>query len=233
MNLLAFDLSTSLLNIAVSSADNILYTKTEASMRHSELVMDQIDSLLKKALLKPRDLQGILCTGGPGSFTGLRMGYSIAKALSLCLSVPFSPVPTLDCIANAVIADNNAKSAENIIIPVISARKNTFFYTVFQSEKRLKEDRETCASEISEEITPFISGNKTVIITGHAARLLYDSIHEKTESIFIINTEDACYAKEAITIAQKRKLMDNNNTAYLFSGPEYLRLPDAELRKSV
>ena len=228
MKLLAIDSSASILSAAVCNDENIYSERTEAGMRHCELVMDLIDSLMIKASLKAQDLQGVLCTSGPGSFTGLRIGYSIAKSLALALSIPFVPVPTLDCIASSVCAQTKGK----IIIPVIQARKNSFFFAFFDEEKRLTEDREAGTVIIKEEIMRFLehmenkSTNK-IILTGPASEFLYDSLtdYRLSGSIQLNNSENMIYANNIIAIVKKRNLLDNDNTAHLFTGPEYLRQP--------
>jgi len=229
MKLLAVDTSASVLSAAVCRDDKIYSEKAEAGTRHCELVMDLIDSLMNKASLEPQDLQGVLCAAGPGSFTGLRIGYSIAKSLALALSIPFAPVPTLDCIAGAAINRETGK----IIMPVIQARKDSFFYAFFNDEKRLTEDKEAFADGIEEEIRKIsccIENNSAdeIILTGPSSDLLYNSLSVKNPSRIAIRLIDSCnmvYANEIIAIAIKRKLLDNDNTAFLFSGPDYLRQP--------
>ena len=226
MKLLAIDSSTSLLSAAVCNENKIYSEKADAGMRHCELVMDLIDSLMKKASLKPQDLQGVLCTSGPGSFTGLRIGYSIAKSLALSLSIPFAPVPTLDCIASPVLNNDTAK----IIVPVIQARKDSFFYAFFNENKRLTEDREAYANNIEEEIKQIIADNNAdkIILAGPASALLYDSLTEKEPSGIKICLEDfnnTVCAEEIITIAKKLELLDNDTSVYLYTGPDYLRQP--------
>jgi len=227
MNLLAIDSSASVFSAAVCSGEKIFSIEKEAVMKQTEFAMDIIGSVMKKASLLPRDLQGVLCTGGPGSFTGLRIGYSIAKSLALCLSIPFVPVPTLDCIAAAIF--NHEENKNIIIMPVIQARKNSFFFTFFRGNERFTGVIEDSPLEIYEEIK-WINKSlpKKIIITGSASDLLYSLLPEKSGIVSIFNPEGASFAKEALAIAKIKKLMDNDNTAYLYSGPEYFRLTDAE-----
>ncbi|WP_461257266.1 tRNA (adenosine(37)-N6)-threonylcarbamoyltransferase complex dimerization subunit type 1 TsaB, partial [Treponema sp. R80B11-R83G3] len=142
MKLLAIDTAASFLSLAAANENEIFSSETEAGTRHSELVMELIDSLMKKAGIMPKDLNGILCMGGPGSFTGLRIGYSIAKGLALSLSAPFAPVPTLECIAH------NEKFAQTVTLAIIEARKNAFFYAFFKNRQRLTEDKDANLSQI-------------------------------------------------------------------------------------
>ena len=96
MNFLAIDSASSILSIAVSKGDEVFYKEVSSEdVRLSESAMVVINNIMKNADLKPCDLDGVLCMKGPGSFTGLRIGYSIAKGLALSLNVPFAVVPTI------------------------------------------------------------------------------------------------------------------------------------------
>ncbi|MCL2243857.1 MAG: tRNA (adenosine(37)-N6)-threonylcarbamoyltransferase complex dimerization subunit type 1 TsaB [Treponema sp.] len=250
MNILAIDAACSTLSIAVARNDEIIYEVKDSGTKQSEIIMDCIDSLMKKASLKPQALNGVLCMGGPGSFTGLRIGYSIAKGLALSLSIPFVPVPTLDCIAfqrtginkqinfnneqstmsNEKIENNNNNNqrSEEIILTVIEARKGAFFYAFFNGYKRLTPDADGTTGQITDIIRKADKG-KITAITGPGAQLLYDALPQELKTSIISDSEIRGYAKELILIAKNNKLFDNDNSVYLFSGPEYLRKTDAEL----
>ena len=227
MNLLAIDAASSVLSVAVSRGQDFFYTDTEAGMKHSELVMDIINAQTEKAGLKPRDLNGILCMGGPGSFTGLRIGFSIAKGLALSLNIPFAPIPTLECIAY---------SASGVSLPVIQARKDAFFFSLFEGGNRMIEDTDGTVSQIAGLINEKKQENEKITITGPAADAVFNALPDELKMSCLCSRRNTGYAKELIYIAKNKELFNNDNTAYLFSGPEYIRKTDAEinlLRKSV
>ena len=68
---------------------------------NTQVILPMIDSFLKKHSLSPKDISEIKINAGPGSFTGLRVGITIANALSFALKVPV-----------------NGKKAGKIIVPV-------------------------------------------------------------------------------------------------------------------
>jgi len=162
--------------------------------------------------------------GGPGSFTGLRIGYSIAKGLALSLSISFAPVPTMECIAN------NEQFTRGFIMTVIEARKNAYFYAFFKDGQRFTEDKDSGLSQIINEIEQYIKGDhKHIILTGHGAKKLYESLPENTKNNLSLVFENKGYAKELITIAKNKNLFCHDCTVYLYSGPEYIRKTDAEI----
>lgn len=68
----------------------------------SETILSSIDVLLKSCLLEKGDLEGICLTLGPGSFTSMRLGLSIAEALGIGLNIPLYGTDLLSLIANSV-----------------------------------------------------------------------------------------------------------------------------------
>jgi tRNA threonylcarbamoyladenosine biosynthesis protein TsaB len=220
MNLLAIDASCSVLSVAVSRERDYYYSQTEAGMKHSELVMEIINGQMEKADMKPADLNGILCMGGPGSFTGLRIGFSIAKGLALSLSIPFVPVPTLECIAFSAIG---------LSLPVIQARKGAYFYSLFNDGRRITEDSDGGINQITEVIVKNSHENKNINITGPAAEEIYGALSEDLKSLCICSCNSLGYAVELIKLAKNKDLFSTDNTAYLYSGPEYIRKTDAEI----
>jgi len=222
--LLAIDSACSILSVSLSCGDDIHYIETDGQMKQSEIVMELTDSLMKKAGLTPKDLSGVLCMGGPGSFTGLRIGYSIAKGLALSLSIPFAPIPTLDCIAFGY-----SQKDGDIIIPVILSRKNAYYYTFFSNTTRLFEDKDGDLLQIKDEIKKYLTKENKIIMTGPLSQELHNSLPADFQNDIILNFENKGYAKEIIYVAKNKKILDNDLSAFLTSGPEYVRKTDAEL----
>jgi tRNA threonylcarbamoyladenosine biosynthesis protein TsaB len=223
MNLLAIETAASVLSVAVQNGQEIFESETIEGTRHSELVMEIIDSQMKKAALSPKDLNGILCMGGPGSFTGLRIGYSIAKGLALSLSIPFASVPTLECIVN------NENFKQGPTLAVIEARKNAYFNAFFKDGQKLTEDKDSDLSQITDDITQYVKNGQQITLTGYGSKILYDSLPENLKTNISLVNENNGYAKELIAIAKNKKLFSNDCAANLYSGPEYIRKTDAEI----
>ncbi|MDO8536109.1 MAG: tRNA (adenosine(37)-N6)-threonylcarbamoyltransferase complex dimerization subunit type 1 TsaB [Candidatus Omnitrophota bacterium] len=132
--MLAIDTSTDYLSLAILK-DGSLVAKfhKKADRRHSILLVPTIDKLLKKAGLKIKDIDCFAISVGPGSFTGLRIGVTVAKGLAYALKKKIAAVPTLDVIAD------NAKSFKGIVCPVLDARKNKVYACIYKSDgKKIK-----------------------------------------------------------------------------------------------
>jgi tRNA threonylcarbamoyladenosine biosynthesis protein TsaB len=111
--ILAFDTATDLATSALVADGEILGERTT---RPQSLLAD-VDALLAGARLVPADLTAIVVGTGPGSFTGTRIGLSVARGLALALDLPVAGVSTL--LALAAAADH--------VFPVIDARRGEVF----------------------------------------------------------------------------------------------------------
>ena len=235
MNLLAIDTATEQFSVALAAdgdtarpAETWLF-EADAGLRHSELVMDIIDMLLDKAALKPRDLSGVVCMGGPGSFTGLRIGFAIAKGLALSLGIPFAAIPTLDCLAWPFSAWPGA------VVSALDAKKGAFFCALYRGGKRLIPDMDAAPSEIASAIGAAISAvladtPSPVLLTGPGAPLLYEKLCSFETNLNINPGKGLRWgnAQTLLHIARETNCIIQCNTDPS-CGPVYIRKSDAEI----
>ncbi|MDR2923834.1 MAG: tRNA (adenosine(37)-N6)-threonylcarbamoyltransferase complex dimerization subunit type 1 TsaB [Treponema sp.] len=233
MNLLAVDTATEKFSAALAAGNDTWLFEADAGLRHSELVMDAVDMLFKKAALKPEDLSGIVCMGGPGSFTGLRIGFSLAKGLALALGCPFAAIPTLDCMARPFF------SLKGLLVPVLDAKKSSFFCAVYRDGKKVCADMDAGPAAIAGEIAS--ASADQVLLFGPGADMLYNKLTQLPESpladIDIQPGEGLRWgnAQTLLEIARETDVFSNavckNAVTDFSAGPEYIRKSDAEERK--
>lgn len=97
---LAIDTSRERLQLAlVLSGGHVDADIADIARGHAEIIMDRIGALLLRNGLAYKDLERVATTTGPGSFTGLRIGLSVARGLGLALGIPVIGVPTLAAIS--------------------------------------------------------------------------------------------------------------------------------------
>ena len=102
----------------------INYKKT-----HSQTLLPMIDEVVKMTELDLGTINAIAVAGGPGSFTGLRIGSATAKGLGLALNKPLIHVPTVDGLAY------NVFGCEDIICPIMDARRNQVYTGIYTFSK--------------------------------------------------------------------------------------------------
>ena len=101
MKFLAIDTSGQKLVVIAQNGDKTIVRAQNSAMRHSVLLMDEIDGALKEANLLLAACDFIACVVGPGSFTGIRIGISAVKGLCMAVGVPALAVTSFDCLAYA------------------------------------------------------------------------------------------------------------------------------------
>jgi len=100
--LLAIDTATRTAALALYDQDRgrVLGEETWHSVNnHTVELMPRLVRMLEQQGLMPADLTGLVVSLGPGSFTGLRIGLSVAKGLALALGTPLVGIPTMDVVA--------------------------------------------------------------------------------------------------------------------------------------
>ncbi len=116
-------------SVAISENDVLLAEKTEnkGKFTHAESLHIFIEDVLASVALSPKDMDCIAVSGGPGSYTGLRIGVSTAKGLCFALEKPMVSVSTLQILASQV------KNDKKIIIPMLDARRMEVYSAVFDA----------------------------------------------------------------------------------------------------
>jgi len=100
---LAIDTATDIASVAVGKPpDTEAGVFVQGARRHSAELIVLIDHALKQAGLRPQDLEGIVVGDGPGSFTGLRIGWAAAKGLAQPAGLSLAAVPSLMAAAATV-----------------------------------------------------------------------------------------------------------------------------------
>lgn len=128
MNYLAIETSTEACSVALVHGDEVIERSEIAPRRHAELVLPMADELLAEAGLKREALQGIAVGRGPGAFTGVRLGVSLAQGMALALDIPVVTVSSLEALALEAPEDDAA------ILSVIDARMGEIYVAAWKRE---------------------------------------------------------------------------------------------------
>ena len=121
MFVLGIDTSNATLSVALVDKDQTLIEVTEHTKNNqSERLMPVIDSIFKQINRQPKDLDLIAVAQGPGSYTGIRIGVTVAKLLAWTLNKPLVGVSSLEIVARNIEVDG-------LIIPMFDARRQSVF----------------------------------------------------------------------------------------------------------
>ncbi len=126
---LFFDTSTKALTIILIRDNVAIDSIFEIIIRdHSSLLMPNVDKILKRNSLNIKDIDEYYVTEGPGSYTGVRIGITVAKTLSYALNKLLYKISTLKVISASYLNDNK------YIVPLIDARRGNVFSTLYKVE---------------------------------------------------------------------------------------------------
>ncbi|MGY1459728.1 MULTISPECIES: tRNA (adenosine(37)-N6)-threonylcarbamoyltransferase complex dimerization subunit type 1 TsaB [unclassified Luteimonas] len=166
MRLLAIETSTEACSVAVLVGDAVIERFELAPRRHAELVLPWAEALLAEAGLRRADLDAIAVGRGPGAFTGVRLGISIAQGIALALELPLLPVSTLAVLALGGVRDataggtggvaGNGAAGTQCVLAAIDARMGQVYAGAFvrEGDGLRALDREIVAAPEAIELPP-------------------------------------------------------------------------------
>ncbi|MBE5927490.1 MAG: tRNA (adenosine(37)-N6)-threonylcarbamoyltransferase complex dimerization subunit type 1 TsaB [Lachnospiraceae bacterium] len=225
MKILAIDSSSLVATVAIVDEEKILAEYTiNHKKTHSQTLLPMLGEIVKMIELDMKEIDAIAISGGPGSFTGLRIGSATAKGLGLALDKPLIHVPTLDAMAY------NFYKTEEVICPIMDARRNqvyTGLYTFTNGEFEVM--YEQAPMGIDELIQKLNEMNKKVIFLGDGVPVFKNYIEENAS--FDITFAPAHLSRQRASSVgalgyeyfKKGKIQTAAE-----HGPEYLRLSQAE-----
>ncbi len=137
MKILAIDTATALCGLALTEDEQLVaeYRLNRANM-HNERLVSATAMLLGDVGWGLRHLDCLAVSGGPGSFTGLRIGFAAAKGLAFSVGLPLVVVNTLDALAGGIY------HWEGEIRPILKAREGEFYTAQYQDGREVERTSE-------------------------------------------------------------------------------------------
>ncbi|MDD4716107.1 MAG: tRNA (adenosine(37)-N6)-threonylcarbamoyltransferase complex dimerization subunit type 1 TsaB [Oscillospiraceae bacterium] len=181
MKILAIESSAAAASVAVSEEGVLLAQSFQNNGKtHSRTILPMLEALLKNCELALPDMDVIAVAAGPGSFTGLRIGISVAKGLAWQGDLPCIGVSTLEAMAW-----NLVHMEDFVICPVMDARRNEVYNALFLSDgkslRRLCSDRAVGLPVLLEDLANL---KKRKILVGDGATLCYNNAAKQREGLF-------------------------------------------------
>jgi len=130
MNLLAIDTSSKITSLAIMHKGKIVFSKNSSKKYGAGQIVSYLETALKKLKLKISCFDGFVIGAGPGSFTGLRISFSVIKALSLGVKKPVISIGSFYSLVSR-LKDNRSK-----IAVITDARRNLIYGAAFKKNGR-------------------------------------------------------------------------------------------------
>ena len=219
MNIVTIDTITPVLSVSALGPNGMVTLSMKKASQHAENIVTVIDRAIELAGFTAKETELVACAEGPGSFTGLRLGWSAAKALQLASSCPLTAIPPLLCYADAF------KSWPGVVISVLDAKKLRFYVQIFKNGTALTE-----ALDIQEsEVLQHIDRTERILITGPDALLFSEKLLLSNTGLDVTAIPSGVDGISSImTEFAESGFSGYNKTMLDHDGPIYVRKSDAE-----
>ena len=172
MLILALESSANPASVAVCSDEKLIGQYFQNSeLTHSRTLLPMAEALLKNLDITISDIGLVAVSSGPGSFTGVRIGVSVAKGLSWGLEIPVCGVSTLEAMAFQTPGQGM------ILCPVMDARRSQVYNALFEWRDgalvRLCPDRAISLEELSTALKRY---DTPCLLIGDGAMISYEYI---------------------------------------------------------
>ena len=222
MKILAIDSSSIAGSVALFEDDTIKYEDISHDKRtHSETLLPMIAKLKEESGLDLSTIDAIAITGGPGSYTGLRIGGATAKGLGLALDKPIINVPTMEALAY------NVKDSDCLVCPMMDARRERVFTGLYKfNDGNLEVIKDQCVLTIDELVDEI---NEPVIFLGDGVDAYKELLDEKVkvEHTFAPEVDNSVKASSFVKLA-KVFFDEGKVESARDHKPDYLMLSQAE-----
>lgn len=236
MKILAIESSGAQASAAILQDGKVLaYEEGPFKVTHSETLMPLVARTFAVAGVNKEDIDAIAVSGGPGSFTGLRIGSATAKGLGMALHKPLIHVPTIHAMAY------NFLGSGNIIVPIMDARRDQVYTGVFTFAIRpdqmidfsiFKDSSAMSITELVEYLNDLtgLDGNPPLVV------FLGDGVEKYEQTIDELADFNYALAPDELNL-QRADSVGLVGMIYYFEGmvtdpdeeaPDYLRLSQAE-----
>ncbi len=228
MRILALDSSGLVATVAILEDDQTIAEYTvNYKKTHSQTLLPMLDEIVKMTEFDISTIDAIAVAGGPGSFTGLRIGSATAKGLGLALNKPLIHIPTVDGMAYNLFGNTG------LICPIMDARRNQVYTGIYRFENDFEVVEEQMAIPVQELIEKLNAYGEKVTFLG-------DGVPVYGEQLMARLTVEYAFAPAHMN-RQSAAAVGTLGMKYFAEGkvesardhePDYLRLSQAERERA-
>ncbi|MCR5215757.1 MAG: tRNA (adenosine(37)-N6)-threonylcarbamoyltransferase complex dimerization subunit type 1 TsaB [Lachnospiraceae bacterium] len=161
MKILGIESSSMVASVALVTEDVVEAEYTVCHKKtHSQTLLPMLDEIVKMTETELSQLDAIAVSGGPGSFTGLRIGSATAKGLGLALNKPLIHIPTMDAMAYQIMG------GDSYIVPMMDARRTQVYSGIYENQQEFIIHRGQTLALIADVVEELNSLGKPVILLG-------------------------------------------------------------------
>lgn len=228
MRVLALDSSGLVATVAIVEENQTVAEYTvNYKKTHSQTLLPMLDEIVKMTEFDLKSIDAIAVAGGPGSFTGLRIGSATAKGLGLALDKPLVHVPTADGMAY------NLFGVKGLICPMMDARRSQVYTGIYRFENQFEVVEEQMAVSVSELVEKLNAYGEKVTFLGDGVPVYEALLKEglQVEYAFApahLNRQRA----SAVGTLGIQYLKEGKSESAAEHQPDYLRVSQAERERA-
>lgn len=218
---LAIETSSRIGSVALVEDGKVLAEETfPHGLQHAARIIPAIDDLCRRFSRTSQELREIYVSAGPGSFTGLRIGITLAKTLAFATGAAIVAVPSV-----RVLVENAPDDAENVVI-VLDAKRDQIFTATFQRSNGQWIERQPARLDSLK--NALAESPRPVHLLGEGIPYHQQFIPKQDSKIHMV--EDSRWRPRADVVAKIGWTMARNGefTDLLKLTPIYIRRPEAE-----
>ena len=191
MIVLAMETATAVCGAALIEDDRVLKEEfIEVPQKHSEHIIGLIERTLEGAGTNLHAIDALAVSIGPGSFTGLRVGLSVAKGLACAVEKPLTAVSTLEALARNV-ARQQALRGPALVLSTIDARRDELFAAAYRVENSHLTQTISPRAVFLEELYHLLDGEQKIILVGNGTEKFQEFIMKiDTSGRFVIPSRE-------------------------------------------
>jgi tRNA threonylcarbamoyladenosine biosynthesis protein TsaB len=229
--ILLLETASEVCSVAIAADGQVIACVEEAPVAsHAAQLTLQIQACAREAGLTLPELDAVAVSRGPGAYTSLRVGASVAKGICYALDKPLIAVDTLEALAGACAAwhqqqPGNHKTA--LYVPALDARRQEIWMAVYDADLQLRLPAQPLILENNsfyDVLQPWQAddGLTEIVVGGNGTEKIRNGGFEQNTVFF---TEIRCSARHLAAIAAKKmQQTDYEDVAYF--EPFYMKLPN-------
>ena len=227
MYILAIETTGAFASVALMKDDKIIgHVSGNDRFSHLQNLMPQVETVIKENKLSIGDIDLIAVSNGAGSFTGIRIGVSTARALSQILDIPCVAVPSLDALA---LRGAEYAKGDILICPMLDARRSQVYAGGYFIKDGYPVEEIKAGPYMLDEFLAKAAGYDQILVLGDAMDKYADKMAEIRPEGTLDTPEDIRYQDASCVAALGAKLYaEKGGLSYNEVQPEYMRMAEAE-----
>jgi len=213
MKILAIECTHGFASVAVSNAGNVAEQRLAEWQKTAEALVPLVEQVMADAGLQPADLDGVAVSSGPGSFTALRIGMSVAKGIAFGAGLPLAPVSTFAALASSVLPHTDALH----IVPVIPSRASEYFAAICRRDGGELVEVESFRCDAAELPGRLASLGADFAIAGRGVQVIADEVPQLAPHC----VEASSFSASSLLPFARKALAENGAEASAEAVPDY------------